>query len=78
MNPSKPKTEGLFIRGLERRPRTVRAWRLLRWLSVGLLPLTGECVMRLEEILRGLGLDLDCILGGGCATTLAIGEEGGI
>lgn len=76
MKSSEPKPNGLFIRGLERRPRTVRVWRRLRWLPLGLLPLTGECVMRLEEILRGL--DPNCIFGGGCVTTLAIGEEGGI
>jgi len=53
----------------------LRGWRrLLRWSPMGLLPLLGACTADPGNLLCQLGTALG--LGGGCATTLAVGEEG--
>ncbi len=69
------KSNHLFVRELERPPRS-GLWRCVRWVPFALLPFAGSCIMHLEDLLQALGID-PCVLGPCCATTLAVGEEGG-
>lgn len=65
---------GLFIQELNQRPRRAAWSRLLRWCSVGVLPLVGTCAPNLNDLLCRLGSTFGLL--DGCATTLAVGEEG--
>lgn len=65
---------GLFIEELSRRPRHRTVWRLARWMSMGLLPVVGACSQDLGDLLCRLSAAIGLVPG--CATTLAVGEEG--
>ncbi|MBI5762986.1 MAG: hypothetical protein HZA51_05625 [Planctomycetes bacterium] len=65
---------GLFIGELGRRPRRRMGWRLARWISMGLLPVVGTCSQDLSDLLCRLSAAIGLVPG--CATTLAVGEEG--
>lgn len=65
---------GLFIEELGRRPPRRAVWRAVRWIAMGLLPVVGACSQDLGDLLCRLSAAIGLVPG--CATTLAVGEEG--